>query len=55
VPNPIGDSVSLWTAAGLTPLGSVSTGSGTPPVAVSIDGIHFWLSLQGSGGLFTFF
>jgi len=55
VTNPIGDSVSVFNAAALTPLGSVSTGSGTLPVAVCSDGIHFWLSLQGSGGLFTFF
>ena len=55
VANPIGDSVSIFNAAALTPLGSVSTGSATFPVAVCSDGIHFWLSLQGGGGLFTFF
>jgi hypothetical protein len=41
------DNVSLWKAADLTPLGSVSTGPGSGPFGACSDGIHFWISLSG--------
>jgi hypothetical protein len=46
VTNFLGDSVSLWKAADLTPLGSVPTGNNTGPAGVCSDGINFWISLQ---------
>jgi hypothetical protein len=46
-------SVSLWKAADLTPLGSVSTGLGH--WGACSDGINFWVVAQGSpGSLFRF-
>ena len=41
--NLLGDSVSLWKAADLTPLGSVSTGSSTIPRHACSDGANFWV------------
>jgi hypothetical protein len=43
-----GDTVSLWKAADLTPLGSVSTGSPTSPYGACSDGVNFWVSLLNS-------
>ncbi|HEY1252574.1 MAG TPA: S-layer homology domain-containing protein [Thermoanaerobaculia bacterium] len=48
------DSISLWTAADLTPLGSVQTGAGTNPSSVCSDGVNFWVALRGSGQLARF-
>ena len=45
VTNNAGNSVSLWKAADLTPLGSFSTGAGTKPVGACSDGVHFWITL----------
>ena len=39
------DVVSLWDAAGLTLLKTVSLGSGTVPQGVCSDGLNFWLTL----------
>jgi hypothetical protein len=47
------DSVSLWNAADLTPLGSFSTGSGSFPNGVCSDGVNFWITL-GTGKLARF-
>ena len=46
--------VSLWNAAGLTPLGSVSLGATTLPRGVCSDGHHFWVVLQGTNKLARF-
>ena len=44
--NTIGaDSVSLWKAADLTPLGFFPTGAGTRPFSACSDGINFWILL----------
>jgi hypothetical protein len=51
VTNPTGNSVSLWKAADLTPIGSISTGAGTNPFGVCSDGINFWITLQGPNQL----
>ena len=45
VTNLIGDSVSLWKAADLSPLGSFPTGTNTKPVGACSDGIDFWITL----------
>jgi hypothetical protein len=45
VVNNNGNSVSLWKASDLTPLGNVSTGSAGPLAACS-DGVHFWITLN---------
>jgi len=42
VTNFLGDSVSLWKAADLSPLGSVSRGVGSAPKFAISDGIKFW-------------
>jgi DNA-binding beta-propeller fold protein YncE len=41
-----GNSVSIWKAADLSPLGSVSTGAGTRPIGACSDGINFWITLE---------
>jgi DNA-binding beta-propeller fold protein YncE len=43
------DSVSLWKAVDLTPLGTFSTGSVTFPFGACSDGTYFWITLQGEG------
>jgi hypothetical protein len=45
VTNPSDDSVSLWKATDLTPLGSFSTGADTLPFGACSDGINFWVTL----------
>ena len=45
--SPGASSVSLFKAADLTPLGSVSTGSNTNPFAACSDGLNFWICRQG--------
>ena len=42
------DSVSLWKAADLSPLGSFSLGSGSYPRFVCSDGINFWITFRGN-------
>jgi hypothetical protein len=48
------DSVSLWKAADLTPLGSFSTGAGTTPFGICSDGLHFWVGLLTPGEIARF-
>jgi streptogramin lyase len=48
------DSVSLWKAADLTPLGTFPTGAGTRPYGACSDGINFWISLSTAGQLSRF-
>jgi hypothetical protein len=50
----VGDSVSLWRSADLTPLGSVNTGNLTSPIAACSDGINFWITLQLTNELVRF-
>jgi DNA-binding beta-propeller fold protein YncE len=54
VSNNFGDSVSLWKAADLTPLGAFSTGTGSAPWGACSDGFNFWVVLQGTGRLARF-
>lgn len=54
VTNLVGDSVSLWKAADLTPMGNVSTGTGTAPAGACSDGINFWITLTGTNKLARF-
>jgi len=49
-----GNSVSLWKAADLTPLGSFSTGPSTGPNGACSDGLNFWITLPGTGQLARF-
>jgi len=45
-----GNSVSLWKATDLTPIGSVSNlNIGRTPWAACSDGLNFWILLQGGG------
>ena len=46
ITNNTGDSVSLWKAADLTPIGSLSTGFSTQPIGACADGINFWIGLN---------
>lgn len=49
-----GDSVSFWRAADLTPLGSVSAGDDTTPLAACSDGINFWVTLSNTNQIARF-
>jgi DNA-binding beta-propeller fold protein YncE len=53
VTNSLGNSVSLWKASSLTPLGNLDLGAGMTPFGVCSDGLHFWISADHSlaGGL----
>lgn len=48
------DSVSLWKASDLTPLGTFSTGANTDPYGVCSDGLNFWIVLEGAARLARF-
>ena len=50
--NNSGNSVSMWRASDLTPLGSFPTGS--PPFGVCSDGINFWITLPFAGKVARF-
>jgi DNA-binding beta-propeller fold protein YncE len=54
ITNTTGDSVSLWKATDLTPLGSFSTGAGSHPYSACSDGLNFWITLLGSDSLARF-
>jgi hypothetical protein len=54
VTNNSGNSVSLWKAADLTPLGSFSTGAASSPFGACSDGINFWIVLTGPQKLARF-
>jgi hypothetical protein len=54
VSNFFNDSVSLWKASDLTPIGNFSTGSGSNPTGVCCDGINFWVCLQGQNKIVRF-
>ncbi|HKA36330.1 MAG TPA: hypothetical protein VKH43_05885, partial [Thermoanaerobaculia bacterium] len=44
------DTVSLWRASDLSPLGFFSTGTDSRPWGACSDGINFWVVLQGFSG-----
>ena len=54
ITNHPGNSVSLWKAADLTPLGNFSTGASTGPNGVCSDGVHFWIALGSASELARF-
>jgi hypothetical protein len=54
VTNNGGNSVSMWKAADLTPLGSFATGASTTPTGVCSDGLNFWILLNGTNKLARF-
>ena len=45
VTNVSGNSVSLWKAASLTPLGSFPLPAGSAPIEACSDGVNFWIAL----------
>ncbi len=45
VTNPFTDSISMWKAADLTPLGTFMTGADTRPSGACSDGLNFWITL----------
>ena len=49
-----GNSVSLWKAADLTPLGFFATGPSTGPASACSDGINFWITLLSGNKLARF-
>jgi hypothetical protein len=54
VTNSFGNSISLWKATDLTPIGSFSTGANTSPSAACSDGVNFWIALEGQNKLARF-
>jgi hypothetical protein len=54
VTNFVGNSVSLWKATDLTPLGSFSTGANSNPRGACSDGLNFWITLSGTNQLARF-
>jgi hypothetical protein len=54
VTNFVDDTVSLWKATDLTPLGSFSTGAGSDPWGACSDGQYFWVVLRGTDQLARF-
>ncbi len=49
-----GNSVSIWKAADLTPLGFFPMGTSTEPTWVCSDGVNFWISLSNTQQLARF-
>lgn len=54
VTNPGGNSVSLWRATDLAPLGSYTFLPGNNPYSACSDGINFWIVLQAADALARF-
>lgn len=54
VTNSNGNSVSLWKATDMSPLGSVATGANTFPLGACSDGLNFWITLNGTSKLVRF-
>ena len=54
VTNYAGNSVSLWRATDLSPLGFFPTGAGTVPYGACSDGLNFWITLSNAGELVRF-
>lgn len=49
-----GDSVSLWKASDLTPIGTFATGGNSGPDGACSDGVNFWITLLSVGKLARF-
>jgi hypothetical protein len=49
-----GNSVSMWKAADLTPLGAFPTGAASTPSGACSDGLNFWITLRGTDKLARF-
>jgi DNA-binding beta-propeller fold protein YncE len=49
VTNASNNSVSLWKATSLTPLGTLVLGSTKTPQGICSDGLHFWITVNGPG------
>jgi hypothetical protein len=49
VTNNSSNSVSLWKASSLTPLGNLNLGIGMNPYGVCSDGLHFWIVVDTAG------
>jgi hypothetical protein len=54
VTNKNGNSVSIFKALDLTPIGSFSTGASTGPHGVCSDGLNFWITLRTTSKLARF-
>lgn len=54
VTNPGNNTVSMWKAADLTPLGNFPTGAGSHPYGACSDGLNFWITLQDTNKLARF-
>ncbi len=54
VANIFNNSVSLWKAADLTPLGSFPTGVNSLPAGACSDGVNFWITLNNTSQLARF-
>jgi hypothetical protein len=54
VTNLTGNSISLWKAADLTEIGTLSTGAATGPWGAASDGLGFWVTLFFSNRLARF-
>ena len=54
VTNFTGNSVSLWNASDLTPIGTFSIGNGNGPLGVCSDGTNFWIALETANKLARF-
>jgi hypothetical protein len=54
VTNIAGNSVSLWKAADLTPIGNFATGADTIPFGACSDGLNFWITLNNANKLARF-
>ncbi len=52
--DPAANSVSLWSASDLTPIGTFSTGPSTQPAGACSDGVNFWITLSVPGKLARF-
>jgi DNA-binding beta-propeller fold protein YncE len=54
VTNPNNDSVSLWKAADLSPLGNFPMFPGSSPIGACSDGIRFWVALYDDNKIVPF-
>jgi DNA-binding beta-propeller fold protein YncE len=54
VTNSHAQSVSLWRASDLTPIGTFSTGANTEPTGACSDGLNFWITLPPQNKLARF-
>lgn len=54
VTNGLGNSVSLWNASDLTPIGTYSTGANPGPFGVCSDRLNFWITFPDAGKLARF-